>query len=78
VSAAGTVPALATCEYLLKQIDRVNGAKQITERSGCIEAAYAALRGFTNPNKGFAQQRLGLAKCGWSEPWERSEAERPH
>jgi hypothetical protein len=25
---------------------------------------------FAAPNKGFAKQRPGLQKCGWSEPWE--------
>jgi hypothetical protein len=25
---------------------------------------------FASPNKGFAKQRPGLQKCGWSEPWE--------
>ena len=28
------------------------------------------IRRFTNPYKGFAKQRPGFAKCGWSEAWE--------
>ena len=31
------------------------------------------IRRFANPNKGFAKQRPGFAKCGCSEPWERSD-----
>ena len=31
------------------------------------------IRRFANPNKGFAKQRPGFAKCRWSEPWERSD-----
>ena len=35
------------------------------------------IRRFASPDKGFAKQRPGLANCGWSEPWEWSEAEWP-
>jgi hypothetical protein len=44
------------------------------KRSGCIEAAYAALRGFGGPDKGFSQQRPVPAKCGGGFAWEWNEA----
>jgi hypothetical protein len=31
------------------------------------------MRRFGGPNKGFAKQRPGLQKCGYSEAWERSD-----
>ncbi|GHV86836.1 hypothetical protein AGMMS50255_1320 [Spirochaetia bacterium] len=41
-----------------------------TKNSKIIAHNVKGLRRFASPNKGFAKQRPGLAKCGLSEPWE--------
>ncbi|GHT98718.1 hypothetical protein FACS1894142_5420 [Spirochaetia bacterium] len=40
------------------------------KRQGKIAHNVKGLRRFCCPNKGFAKQRPGQQKCGWSEPWE--------
>jgi len=46
------------CQYIFRPISE--------------KMAYNVLgwRRFASPNKGFAKQRPGLAKCGWREAWE--------
>jgi hypothetical protein len=42
----------------------------LREKFGLGRRITFCMRRFASPYKGFAQQRPGLAKCGWSEPWE--------
>jgi hypothetical protein len=59
---------LIFCQQILIQLF----TKILAPMSHNVPAVYD---GFASPNKGFAKQRPGLAKCGWREAWEWSVAE---